>query len=253
MTPSHIQKHIDDGALFVINHSGGKDSQAMYLKLRDMIPRDQILIVHADLGRHEWDDLQGHIRDTVEGHEVHVAHAIYKDGSPKDLVNRTRRRGKFPSPSIRWCTSDLKAGPIDKVTRRYMKEHGFTLAVNCMGIRAQESHRRAKANPYTINKRLTLHKTGARTVWDWLPIFDMSNDEVFETIAAAGQKPHYVYELGMSRLSCCFCIMASKKDLTLAAQLRPGLYKEYVELEKELGFTLQSGKTLEETTGIKAC
>ena len=95
-------------------------------------------------------------------------------------------------------------------------------------------------------------KNGSREVWDWLPIFEMKVDEVFATIESACQKPHYIYELGMTRLSCCFCIMASKKDLTLAASLNPTLYKEYVELEKELGFTLQHGRTLEETTGIKA-
>lgn len=33
-----IQSLIDAGALFVSNHSGGKDSQAMLIKLLDVIP-----------------------------------------------------------------------------------------------------------------------------------------------------------------------------------------------------------------------
>jgi 3'-phosphoadenosine 5'-phosphosulfate sulfotransferase (PAPS reductase)/FAD synthetase len=250
MHDKSIKQLIDEGALFVCNHSGGKDSQAMYLKLLEIVPADQILVVHADLGRVEWDDLQSHIKGTIlEEHELHVCQAIYKDGSTKDLISYTKDRGKWPSPGQRWCTSDLKRGPIEKVTRAYMKEHGYTQVVNCMGIRAQESPGRAKQVAFRPNNRLTLN-SGARVAWDWLPIFEMLEDEVFETIAAAGQKPHYVYELGMSRLSCCFCIMASKKDLTIAATLRPNLYREYVELERDLGFTLQAGKTLEETTGI---
>ena len=56
----------------------------------------------------------------------------------------------------------------------------------------------------------------------------------------------------MSRLSCCFCIYGSKADLTTAATLNPKLYATYVELEKRIDFTLQYGKTLEQTTGIEA-
>jgi len=55
----------------------------------------------------------------------------------------------------------------------------------------------------------------------------------------------------MSRLSCCFCIMASRADLTTAARLAPDLYRRYVEIEKRLGFTLSPSRVyLEDLTGI---
>lgn len=49
-----IQSLINRGALFVSNHSGGKDSQAMLIKLLEIVPAKQILVVHASLGDVEW-------------------------------------------------------------------------------------------------------------------------------------------------------------------------------------------------------
>lgn len=52
---SKIQDFIEQKALFVINHSGGKDSQAMMIELLKLIPQDQLLVVHASLGDIEWE------------------------------------------------------------------------------------------------------------------------------------------------------------------------------------------------------
>ena len=52
--PTQVIDLIGRGALFVVNHSGGKDSQAMYLLLRQHVPAAQMVIVHADLGAVEW-------------------------------------------------------------------------------------------------------------------------------------------------------------------------------------------------------
>ncbi|MEF2936317.1 MAG: hypothetical protein U0O34_07325 [Klebsiella pneumoniae] len=45
---------IETGALFVSNHSGGKDSQAMLINLLEVIPPKQLVVVHASLGAMEW-------------------------------------------------------------------------------------------------------------------------------------------------------------------------------------------------------
>ena len=71
-------------------------------------------------------------------------------------------------------------------------------------------------------------------------------------IEDAGQEPHWAYKAGMGRLSCCFCIMATKKDLTIAAKLQPALYRKYVELERRIDHTLSpTRKPLTEITGIE--
>ena len=48
--PKEISDLIRTDALFVSNHSGGKDSQAMLIKLLDVIPARQLVVVHASLG-----------------------------------------------------------------------------------------------------------------------------------------------------------------------------------------------------------
>ena len=80
-------------------------------------------------------------------------------------------------------------------------------------------------------------------------------DEVWKTIADAGQKPHPAYGRGMSRLSCRFCIMASNEDLTVAAKVSPDLYRTYVDLEHKIGRTMMMPRggvamTLEQITGV---
>ena len=120
-----------------------------------------------------------------------------------------------------------------------MKARGATVAVNCIGLRAQESSNRAKATTFKQNNRLTIP---GRLVYDWLPIHKMQIQDVFKTIQDAGQAPHWAYAAGMTRLSCSFCIMSSQADLKTAARLRPDLFQEYVNLEKTLGHTLQISK-----------
>ena len=52
--PEKIQQLINRNALFVANHSGGKDSQVMLIELLKIVPREQLLVVHATLGELEW-------------------------------------------------------------------------------------------------------------------------------------------------------------------------------------------------------
>ena len=103
-----------------------------------------------------------------------------------------------------------------------------------MGLRADESCARAKRSAWTFNKR---NSKAGRTWYDWLPIHDWSLDQVKDAIKAVGQHVHPVYNKGMTRLSCSFCIMASTDDLRRAAMLRPELYKRICDKEREIGHT----------------
>lgn len=255
---AQIKTLINRGALFVVNHSGGKDSQAMYAVIKRMVPADQIVVVHCDLGRFEWTGVQEHIRATVD-HPVHVAQAIFKDGSSKDFVSMVRNRhaknlekGKdvspWPSSGCRECTSDLKTGPGNKVIRRLSDETGSKLIVSCFGFRAEESDRRAAKVQLGLDVK---NCTAGREWYEFSPIHDLTTKQVFEVIAEAGQQPHWAYERN-DRLSCVFCIFGSANDLRHGAEQRPELYWELVDLEREVGKTIRNGKTLEEVTGILA-
>lgn len=248
-----IQNMIDEGAIFYISHSGGKDSQAMYAKLLDIIPTDQIVVVHADLGDVEWVGVKDHIKNTIR-HDLHVVKAVWKDGREKTLLDYVRHRfnvrpnaPSWPSSAARWCTSELKTGPLYKFIRNDMKSKGATLAVNCMGLRAEESTARAKKTEWEFNKILS--KAG-RTIYNWLPIHDMNINEVFACIGDAGQKPFWAYSDGNERLSCVFCIMGSRNDISHGAKVRPELFEQYVTLEKETGYSMFHKESLTERAGL---
>jgi 3'-phosphoadenosine 5'-phosphosulfate sulfotransferase (PAPS reductase)/FAD synthetase len=244
------------GAVFYVSHSGGKDSQAMYAVisnlLRDLrLPADQLVVVHADLGEVEHTGVKAHIRDTIgEGKVFYTVQAIDKDGNDKDLLGMIEARAvklpdvpSWPSASIRYCTSDLKRGPIEKFIRGDLKARGKTLAVSCMGLRAEESPARAKKATLKLDPRLS--KAG-RSVYHWLPIHHYTTEQVFDCIAHVGQEPHPVYKTGNERLSCVFCIFGSDNDLRNGAVQRPDLARKYIELERRIGWTMFHKKSLEE-------
>ena len=244
--PPRCREMIRAGALVVINHSGGKDSQAMTILLSRIVPTGQLVAVHAPLAEVEWEGVVPHIEATLP---AGVPLVMARVSSGKSLLERIEERGRFPGPRQRFCTGDFKRTPIERELRRYLKANprfGGRL-LYCLGIRRDESAARAKRVPWQRNERLS--KAG-REVFDWLPIFDLTTDEVFRIIRRTGQSPHWIYN-HLSRCSCSFCIFSSPEDLRRAAELRPALYRRYTEIERRIGHTLSpSGIPLPELTGI---
>lgn len=239
--------------LFVLSHSGGKDSQAMVIKALKIIPKELCIIVHACLGEVEWEGAKELAQKQAEDAGVPF---LVATSNTKTFLSMVDKRFEdrpevpcWPSSKHRQCTSDLKRDPIQRVVRQYAKEHGFTCVVNCMGLRAGESASRAKLTEWSCDKKAT---NNSRTWYDWLPIHKLTTAEVFQTIADAGQQPHIAYALGNDRVSCLFCIFGSVNDLRNAAILYPGVYGKYVSRERKTGYTMHmSRKSLVELTGIE--
>lgn len=147
-TPNERAKAlVKQNALYVINHSAGKDSQAMFLYvMRDLkLPEDQVTVIHADLPGADWSSLTlpsskvtptllEHMEDTVDGLPLRVVVARWGTTArtPEHLRGKVKTfegfvryqhdrhvaAGKdvpaFPSKGQRWCTSDLKVAPLNK-------------------------------------------------------------------------------------------------------------------------------------------
>lgn len=232
---------IKDGALFAVSHSGGKDSQAMLIKLLEVIPAAQLLVVHASLGAMEWPGALELAQQQASdaGLPFIVARAR------KTLLEMVERRFEnrpevpsWPSASTRQCTSDLKRGPIQREVRAYAKVNGFKTIVNCLGLRAQESSGRARRQAFS---RMGISNS-VNTWFEWLPIHELKAEEVFSTIRVAGQEPHYAYALGNERLSCIFCIMASRNDLRNGGRHNPELLEQYAALEVRTGYMMHMNR-----------
>jgi len=274
--PPEVQAEIEAGALFVVNHSGGKDSQAMLIKVLEVVPAAQVLVVHATLGESEWPGALEHAQQQAQ--DAGVPFIVAEAG--KSFLGMVERRFQgrpevpsWPSASTRQCTSDLKRGPIEREVRRYAQAHGKGRIVNCMGMRAAESPSRARKAIFGRNDSQCLspkektvlvevapsvfvkaqHVTPGREWFNWLPIHTLSTVEVLDTVSQAGQHLHPAYALGNERLSCVFCLFGSAGDLKNGAEQNPELYARYVEMERRTGYTLHmSRKSLTEITGVMA-
>ena len=106
------------GALVAINTSGGKDSQSMTILLSRIVPRDQLVAIHAPLGEVEWEGVVAHFEATLPAGVPLVMAPV---SSGKSLLDRIEERGRFPAPRQRYCTRDYKRTPIERELRRYFK------------------------------------------------------------------------------------------------------------------------------------
>jgi len=239
--------------IILINSSAGKDSQAMLdyvysLAVTEDVT-DRITVVHADLGRAEWSKT-GQLAAEQAAH--YGARFEIVSRPQGDLLDHIQDRGKFPSSSARYCTSDHKRGQVSKVITKLVEERrtgavrpmlGFrpVKVLNCMGLRAEESPNRAKLPQLKRDARQT---NGKRIVDVWLPIQDWTTDQVWARIRQAGTRYHPAYDLGMGRLSCVFCIFAPRQQLVLAGRHNPKLLEQYVQVEREIGHTFKADLSL---------
>ena len=250
-------EHGDNFAI-VVNHSGGKDSQRMLGFIRETFPQIKTYVVMADTGfEHvkpvtaiEWARTQA----ASYGLELHVVR-----NPNKTYLEMVEKRGMFPSPTTRQCTSDLKRGPIQKFIRS-LKER---VVINCTGIRAAESANRAKQNPWKLDEGVCLeqriNKAGevtqlARTVYNWMPIFSESLKDVLNWHWQNNQPLHPVYVAEyhadgtkggyLRRFSCRVCIFATDADLRAIYVNDREAFDAVAGLEQRMGFTMRHSKSL---------
>jgi 3'-phosphoadenosine 5'-phosphosulfate sulfotransferase (PAPS reductase)/FAD synthetase len=229
---------LSDFDRIVINTSGGKDSQTMMRVVVEQAEAegvtDRLVAVHADLGRVEWPGT----RELAEEQAEHYGLRFIVCSRPQgDLLDHVAERGMWPSNAARYCTSDHKRGQVRKVLTSLVKEMGLgrpAKLLNCMGLRAQESSARAKKVPMRYDRPASGQGT-VREVWEWLPILDWTEAQVWDDIRTHDVAHHPAYDLGMPRLSCCFCVLSNRSALTLAAQHNPGLAKQYLAVEVKTG------------------
>ena len=115
--PRQCRELIERGALVAISSNGGKDSQAMTILLSRIVPRDQLLVVHAPLGEVEWPGTIEHIENTMPPGVPLILAPVASD---KTLLERVVRARQWPDPARRWCTGDYKRTSIERELRRYL-------------------------------------------------------------------------------------------------------------------------------------
>ena len=310
----------------LINSSAGKDSQAMLTRMVELAervnyPKERLIVVHADLGRVEWDgtvelakrqadhynlrfekvsrdeDLLSQVEtrfitlsknakglaEVVAGSKLTnptweqllelgqstIQSFVTDSGTKKKLWDIIRAKGSptkkdpnrhkrvaelstipWPSSSARYCTSDHKTSQVSKFVTRLHEEFGRDRPLkilNTLGIRAQESSVRSKKKGFAPKSAYQTKGTktkGQRSVDEWFPIFGWPEERVWDVIHDSKLEYHRAYDLGMSRLSCAFCVFAPQHALVTAARHNPKLFEQYLAVERKVGHAFQHEKPL---------
>ena len=254
-----------------IGVSGGKDSCAAAIAvvehLRSVGHQGPVVLVHADLGdpdpalNVEWEDSLPTCERLAAFLGVELIVTRRKAGGMmkrwiKRWENNVKRYAQlacvkiilpFSTPSMRFCTSELKSAPIAaELVRRFP---GRAIISAC-GIRREEGNGREKS-PRTnaptskANNRLT-NKGQKTSGLDWNPIAAWSTEDVFAFCAERGFQMHEGYGLGMGRISCRFCIMQDLSDQRVSASVAANapVFRTIVGLEIRSGFAFQGSRWL---------
>ncbi len=111
-----------------------------------------------------------------------------------------------------------------------------------MGIRSEESPTRKNQKRLYRNRSMTNSK---RTVWNWNPIKDWTEQQVFQYLEDRSIPLHPVYQY-LNRFSCRLCIYMTKGDVCKVAENDPEAIEIIDNLEKEIGFTMFQNGSIRE-------
>lgn len=207
----------------VVSLSGGKDSVAACLHLRELgIEHERIFMdtgwEHPDLYRH-LDYLEGILGPIIRlDGMIPVAPAWAAEaaelegmlGHPSAFIRLCLSRGMFPTRKIRICTQELKVWPF----LEWAEKQGDI--VNIVGIRNDESLARSR-----LCEREPMPGPKAGTIIDgievWRIIVRWTVAEVIAIHARHGVLPCPLYLRGAKRVGCWPCIMCDKEELRLLA------------------------------------
>lgn len=198
-----------DGRPVIVSISGGKDSTACSLHLRELGIEHTLL--HMSTG---WEHPQT---------EEYLAAYLPSKLGPitvlggETMEERIVRLGAFPARNRRWCTMELK---IQRFVRFVDALDDEPLVV--IGIRHLESAKRATMSEWDT------HPSGVCDVWR--PLVSWTVDDVVAIHHRHDVLPNPLYTRSHERVGCWPCINASKAEirrmaddpiLPLAKRLQP--------------------------------
>lgn len=115
-------------------------------------------------------------------------------------------KGRAPSTKAQFCTEHLKLWPIKFWLSKIFNQSEWNWTM-FTGIRAGESDRRSKMQPFNWN--------GFFDCESILPMLYNSEEEQFDILERRGIPPNPLYALGYGRVGCFPCIHANKTELSL--------------------------------------
>lgn len=192
--------------------SGGKDSQASLKLATEYFDRAEILMLFCDTG-FEHPMTYGHVLWMEDHYGVRLESV--KAG---DVLEKSRKYGRFPGGGARHCTDELKIQPTKRFCKSLAERQGSGFEV-WYGMRSGESPERARRYaekkpgelypPHEVMPGKYPKYLAALGVAFRLCILDWSEPEVIEFVGAGNLNP--LYGAGFSRVGCFPCLAGGDK------------------------------------------
>jgi Phosphoadenosine phosphosulfate reductase family len=200
----------DPGARHVLGISGGKDSAALALFLRDRVPNLEYFF--CDTGA-ELPETYEYLQrlESVLGTRIVRLNADRGFDHWLQVYG-----GALPSPQMRWCTKNLKIKPLEAWL-------GDDPTYTYIGIRADESRSGYISTKPTIHPVFPFKEDG------------VTKDQVLCILDDAGVGLPSYYEW-RTRSGCHFCFFQRKAEWIGLAERHPDLYEQAVAYEDKQGY-----------------
>lgn len=192
----------------IVSLSGGKDSTALAIYLRDRIP--DLEYVFCDTGEELPETYE-----YLDKLEVVLAKKIERLNPDRHFKHYLEiYRGVLPDVRTRWCTRKLKIEPFEKFV-------GDDLIYNYIGIRADEINRKG----YISTKPNIIPK---------YPFVEdgITKQDVLRILEETGIGLPKYYEW-RSRSGCYFCFFQQRIEWVGLSKRHPEKFRQAMEMEKE--------------------
>ncbi len=258
-TTPEVEQWLLEGAVCALGISGGKDSQAMAIRMDEYLKsighKGPRILIHSDLGVVEWKDslpvcerlakrlgwdlivLRRSAGDMMDRWEARWASSLERYST----LSCVKIILPWSTPGMRFCTSELKT---DLICRELTKRYPGQKILSATGVRHDESAARSKMPIASPQPKLSAR--GCQGM-NWNPIAPWSTPSVYEYIALKQEPLHEAYTVyNSTRVSCAFCIMGSAGDLKASASCpdNADIYRRMVRLEIASTFGLQGARWL---------
>jgi 3'-phosphoadenosine 5'-phosphosulfate sulfotransferase (PAPS reductase)/FAD synthetase len=194
----------------VLGLSGGKDSAALAIYMRDQVPEMEYFF--CDTGRELPETYE-----FLQRLELVLGKKIARLNSDRDFDHWLHVfGGALPSAQMRWCTKNLKIKPFEAWI-------GSDSAITYIGIRADEDREGYISSRTNLIPKFPFKEDG------------LVKEDILRILDEAGVGLPKYYEW-RTRSGCFFCFFQRKHEWVRLSEEHPDLFQKAVEYEQKVNY-----------------